>query len=632
MELLYLWIEDYKNIYRQGFNFSPLYKFEFTPTKEENGKVIEGTLKDNITKEERETKETFYKDFFNVKNEKDDDKTQKGKITNVTAIVGENGAGKSSLIEILANYNINKAEYYNLIFVYKKNCKIKILSHIEINRYPKTSNLTEKIFTVLYSSNSHRYVLDIDNNRVKNNNNLIDLSPYKVFDDYSHLLRHPNKNIIDYIESQNLSNIMCNYSSIQKVLKPFILLPSIIEISLNYSQNHVIQNHNNTKPVKLDFITRFGHDLKEVSLEKKKNVFIINFFRAYIISITEIASKSSTIYLKLIKLIEDSNVFSSLDDAYVDNLSLFTKNLEKLFDAIWEDKILKKYFAVFGHGNSYKVDKICQYLYEAPIVFDDILFSKVYLNLKELEKNKDFSDFFTFTLTSMIPIIQLKLVQQVHKISNIYKHLSSGENNLVHLIACIYMAKNVSRKGGQIEYNAKNADSISILIDEGELGLHPQWQKQYLKILLETLPKIFPKKQIQLILTSHSPFLVSDLPKENVIFLEKEESTGLCKVSKLDNMKETFGANIHTLLTDSFFMKGGLVGEFAKSKINWAMELLLEKKEIDPKDKEKIRYIISCIGEPVIRHKLMQLYDEKVKFSVEDRIKQLEEELKKLKG
>jgi len=27
MELLYLWIEDYKNIYRQEFNFSPLYDF-----------------------------------------------------------------------------------------------------------------------------------------------------------------------------------------------------------------------------------------------------------------------------------------------------------------------------------------------------------------------------------------------------------------------------------------------------------------------------------------------------------------------------------------------------------------------------------------------------------------------------
>jgi hypothetical protein len=29
MELVYLWVEDYKNIYHQGFNFSPALVFDF---------------------------------------------------------------------------------------------------------------------------------------------------------------------------------------------------------------------------------------------------------------------------------------------------------------------------------------------------------------------------------------------------------------------------------------------------------------------------------------------------------------------------------------------------------------------------------------------------------------------------
>ena len=29
MELVYLWIEEYKNIYHQGFNFSPRFDCEF---------------------------------------------------------------------------------------------------------------------------------------------------------------------------------------------------------------------------------------------------------------------------------------------------------------------------------------------------------------------------------------------------------------------------------------------------------------------------------------------------------------------------------------------------------------------------------------------------------------------------
>ena len=62
-----------------------------------------------------------------------------------------------------------------------------------------------------------------------------------------------------------------------------------------------------------------------------------------------------------------------------------------------------------------------------------------------------------------------------------------------------------------------------------------------------------------IIITSHSPFILSDIPKENVIFL---------KNGKIENPDiKTFGANIHTLLSDGFFMSDGLMGEFAKSKI-----------------------------------------------------------------
>ena len=49
-----------------------------------------------------------------------------------------------------------------------------------------------------------------------------------------------------------------------------------------------------------------------------------------------------------------------------------------------------------------------------------------------------------------------------------------------------------------------------VLIDEIELHLHPSWQQQ----ILPTLQKIFPK--IQFIVTTHSPQVVSSVPKECV--------------------------------------------------------------------------------------------------------------------
>lgn len=50
MELVYLWVEDYKNIQKQGFNFSPRFRCEFKDEYEKytdtDGKEKE-RLKDN---------------------------------------------------------------------------------------------------------------------------------------------------------------------------------------------------------------------------------------------------------------------------------------------------------------------------------------------------------------------------------------------------------------------------------------------------------------------------------------------------------------------------------------------------------------------------------------------------------
>ena len=55
MELLYVWVEDYGNIKRQGFNFSPNYDFEI---KEENG---EYTLVDNFEEAKKKGWWQFWK-------------------------------------------------------------------------------------------------------------------------------------------------------------------------------------------------------------------------------------------------------------------------------------------------------------------------------------------------------------------------------------------------------------------------------------------------------------------------------------------------------------------------------------------------------------------------------------------
>lgn len=114
---------------------------------------------------------------------------------------------------------------------------------------------------------------------------------------------------------------------------------------------------------------------------------------------------------------------------------------------------------------------------------------------------------------------------------------------------------------------------------------------------------VFGDRNIHFIITSHSPFILSDLPKENVVFLENGKQV-------YPNIN-TFGANIHTLLSHGFFMEDGLMGEYAKSKINEVIQSLKSKRRLSKKSLKKCEDIISIIGEPVLQRTLHAMLDEK---------------------
>ena len=186
-----------------------------------------------------------------------------------------------------------------------------------------------------------------------------------------------------------------------------------------------------------------------------------------------------------------------------------------------------------------------------------------------------------------------------------------------------------------------------ILLDEPDNTLHPNWQKEYINLLVTLLKD---KKDIHIIITSHSPFLLSDLPIQNVIFLEKDEKIGNC-VNVTEKMKDfnTFGANIHTLLSHGFFMKDGLMGEFAKDKIQSIIKYhkeisekeLTKKENKKQRDEEKEKYenehknkfwqIQSIIGDDylkqVIKNHLIEI--EKIVLGNDESKK---EEIKRLKA
>lgn len=175
--------------------------------------------------------------------------------------------------------------------------------------------------------------------------------------------------------------------------------------------------------------------------------------------------------------------------------------------------------------------------------------------------------------------------------------LSSGEKAKFNLFSRFH---SVHKKGKQL-------DNLIILIDEGDTLFHPEWQRTYFKDLIQGLKLIFKNsKSIQIIFTTHSPFVTSDLPWYSIIKLDKDEESGLTKVF-YNNDKPTFAANIHDLFADSFYMENGFVGEFAKEKIKSLFERIKQPSKDSILELEKE---IKLIGEPFIQMSLLETLKE----------------------
>ena len=105
------------------------------------------------------------------------------------------------------------------------------------------------------------------------------------------------------------------------------------------------------------------------------------------------------------------------------------------------------------------------------------------------------------------------------------------------------------------------SNNYLLLIDEIDLYLHPEWQQEFISVLLNELEKQFPDKKIQLVFSTHSPLLLSDIPKENTVYLRGND--GKAVVDNRSQHKQTFGRDIYNLLEDSFYIENYSMGKYA---------------------------------------------------------------------
>lgn len=198
--------------------------------------------------------------------------------------------------------------------------------------------------------------------------------------------------------------------------------------------------------------------------------------------------------------------------------------------------------------------------------------------------------------------------------------LSSGEKQRIFSVSSLgYHLINLDSNTDTNSLN--HYPHVNVLFDEIELYFHPEMQRSFVKYLLDYLEvlEVETRFDLNILFVTHSPFILSDIPSDNILFLGNRVPPGI----------KTFGSNIHTLLAESFFLEDSFMGDFARSKINDLINFLLDEGEFGEWDENSAAQVISLIGEPLIRERLTEIYRAKYQnyTSREVKISALENEL-----
>lgn len=207
--------------------------------------------------------------------------------------------------------------------------------------------------------------------------------------------------------------------------------------------------------------------------------------------------------------------------------------------------------------------------------------------VKTKEKSKH-----TYSSMEVIPFEGLSSGERqiAYTVSNLMYHII----NIDSVSSKYLMSKNEDQNESLLKYKY-----VNIMLDEVELYFHPELQRRFLNYVKKAINNIqFESiKGINVVVVTHSPFVLSDLPRKNILFLNEKEESG-----------ETYCANIHDMLSQSFFMDYS-IGEIARHELQHIIKLheRLKNSEIEKtkeeliKNKVKYDYLGRTIADEYLR-------------------------------
>lgn len=126
-----------------------------------------------------------------------------------------------------------------------------------------------------------------------------------------------------------------------------------------------------------------------------------------------------------------------------------------------------------------------------------------------------------------------------------YKQLSDGEHQLLHVLGAIILF---------------DTEGTLFLLDEPETHFNPEWRSKFVSLINKAVPE---KREQEIILTTHSPFIISDCKPEKVFIFERNEKNQVVYHKPDFN---TFGASVN-LITLKVFGKKETISEVAMDRL-----------------------------------------------------------------
>lgn len=596
----------------------------------------------------------------------------------IQAIVGANGSGKSSLIELIywANYNIG--------------AKLNLFD----KKYPVNNKLDFQLF--YRTTKSTYYLLKFENGEITNQHYILDSGSIKLSGGSLGLSKKNDLNNFFYSVIINYSLYSLNEMEVGSWVHPLFhkndayQTPLVLNPKREEKTGINIETERKLVSRRLQALSlepvnekELKNSLRDFGNNKIAQTFELNFIPEYNMGPYHNLEESKGEVIKtLIKQIKE--VFSIESDIVIDDnpfnevcLNYILGKLVKIgikypdiYGKYVSNKKLKKETGTFIKGYlkdikrssshiAYKVKGAILYLKYTNEIFGSPIteLGKILkINISTLsnlvEKLKAEESFYVNSFM-MSPPSYFRTDIRLNDNTTI-DSLSSGERQRIHGVSSIlYHIVNLNSVEQQKALRGNGPivsyEYINLILDEIELYYHPDWQRLYVNDLIRGLEKLDPDKlnkikALNVTFLTHSPFILSDIPSNNVLRLKTGEPVPNISVSN------TFAANIHNLLNNDFFLEDGFIGEFAKSKIEEVVDFLrtekweyeekrinakidfvtskdkkndlniqldiikLQKKRVKRLNKslnpEKCQEIIDLVGEPVLKESLDQLLKE----------------------